>query len=182
MGSGSYKFHNPDGLYFITFATVAWVDAFTRAEYAEIVVESLRYCQKEKGLVIHAWCIMSNHLHLIISRKGASELSDIVRDFKKFTSSQILKRIQEIAESRKGWMMWIFKSAGERNSNNTYFQFWQQDNHPEILESTLFIQQKLTYLHENPVKAGIVFEPWGYRYSSAIDYAGGKGLLDIDFL
>lgn len=182
MGSGSYKFHDADGLYFVTFATVQWVDAFTRSEYAEIVLESLRFCQKEKGLVIHAWCIMSNHLHLIISRKGEKDLSEILRDFKKYTSTQILKRIQAIAESRKNWMLWIFRSAGEQNPNNTNFQFWQQDNHPEILESQAFIRQKMNYLHENPVKAGIVFEPQGYRYSSAIDYAGGKGLLEVVLL
>ncbi len=180
--ASSYKFHNPEGVYFITFAVVEWVDVFTRKEYPEIVVESLRFCQKEKGLVIHAWCIMSNHLHLIIAKNGTADLHEIMRDMKKFTSAQITKAIEESNESRKGWMLWLFRSAGERNPNNKKYQFWQQDNHPLELISPKFILQKLQYIHRNPVAAGIVTESQYYRYSSAIDYAGGKGLLEVDCL
>ena len=76
-------------------------------------------------------------------------------------------------------MLWIFKQAGKENPNNKNFQFWQQDNHPEELITNEFIDQKLNYLHLNPVQAGFVSEPEHYRYSSAVDYAGGKGLLKI---
>jgi REP element-mobilizing transposase RayT len=98
--STAYKFSNPDGIYFVTFTTVEWVDVFTRLSNIEIVLDSLRFCQKDKGLLIHAWCIMSNHMHLIISRNAKDELAGIVRDFKKFTSSMIIKAIQEKPESR----------------------------------------------------------------------------------
>jgi REP element-mobilizing transposase RayT len=81
-----YKIRDQEACYFITFAIVEWVDVFTRCEYSDIVLESLRYCQKEKGLLIHAWCIMSNHLHLIVSVKEGGNLSDVLRDFKKFTN------------------------------------------------------------------------------------------------
>ncbi len=84
--SGKYKFHNPDATYFVTFAIVRWVDVFTRDIYREIILDSLRYCQKEKGLIIHAYVIMTNHLHLIISREEDNLLENIMRDFKKFTS------------------------------------------------------------------------------------------------
>lgn len=107
------------------------VDVFTRSTYTDIVLESLRYCQKEKGLRIHAWCIMSNHLHLMISTKFGSHPSDVLRDFKKFTSKQIIAVIEdkEQLESRRNWMLWIFRQAGEENAKNKTYQFWQQENH-----------------------------------------------------
>jgi len=114
---------------------------FTRPIYADIVIESLRHCQVKKGLIIHAWCLMSNHLHLIISRKGKMPLEGILRDFKKFSSGTILKAIQEPTESRRGRMLWIFKQAGKGNPNNRNFQFRQQDNHPEELISNDFIDR-----------------------------------------
>jgi len=93
MSKNGYKIDNPDGVYFITFAVVQWLDVFTRNEYTNIVVESLRYCQVNKGLEINAWSIMSNHLHLICSAKDGN-LSDIRRDFKTYTSKEIIKAIQ----------------------------------------------------------------------------------------
>ena len=180
----AYRFDDPDGLYFVTFTVVEWIDVFTREKYSQIVLESLKYCQKEKGLVIHAWVIMSNHLHLIISRnKEGVAFSDIVRDFKKFTATRIIASIRENAhESRRNWMNWIFKTKGERNRNNVYVQFWKQDSHAELLYSNKFMDQKLDYIHMNPVRAGIVDEPEYYRHSSARDYCGQKGLLEIVFI
>ena len=125
--SRAYKFHNPEGLYFISFATVSWVDVFTRREYKDIVVESLRYCHKEKGLELFSWCVMSNHVHLIARAKEGYQLQHIVRDLKKYTSKQVLKAIESNPqESRKEWMLPIFKRAGTYNSNNKTYQFWQQ--------------------------------------------------------
>ena len=178
----AYQINDPDGIYFVTFATVEWVDVFTRQIYRDILVESLSYCRENKGLKIHAWCLMSNHLHLIISRNGDQSLSEILRDFKKFTSSQILKAINKEAESRKNWMIWLFRSAGKKNSRNSENQFWQQNNHAEWIESNNFINQKLNYIHNNPVQAGLVYEPEHYIYSSARDYSNMPGLLKIDFL
>jgi putative transposase len=180
---GFSQIRDQNGIYFITFAVVEWVDVFTRKDYANLVVESLQYCQKEKGLTIYAWCIMSNHLHLIVSAAEGFALSAILRDFKKFTSSTILKAIeQRPQESRRNWMLWLFRAAGEKNSKNTKYQFWQQDNHPIALESNRFKEGKLYYLHQNPVVAGLVAEPEHYIYSSATDYAGGKGLITVTFL
>ncbi len=72
---------------------------------------------------------MSNHVHLIISSPG-DDLSGILRDFKKFTSKAVIDAIENsIEESRKNWMLWIFKKAGEKNSSNATYQFWRQDNH-----------------------------------------------------
>ncbi|GEO05708.1 hypothetical protein AAE02nite_33720 [Adhaeribacter aerolatus] len=122
-------------------------------------------------------------MHLIVSAGEGFGLSAILRDFKKFTSSTILKAIeQNPQESRRNWMLWLFKATGEKNSKNTKYQFWQQDNHPIALESNRFKEEKLYYLHQNPVAAGLVAEPEHYIYSSATDYAGGKGLINITFL
>ncbi len=84
--SEKYKFNDPDGIYFVTLTIVFWIDLFTRRDYKDMIIESLKFCQCTKGLKIHAWCIMSSHIHLIISRSGQTSLSEILRDFKKYTS------------------------------------------------------------------------------------------------
>ncbi len=181
--SRAYKFNNPAGLYFVSFATVGWIDVFTREIYRDILVESLKYCQASKGLEIYAWCLMTNHIHLIVRAKEGFLMPNIMRDFKKFTSKKIIEAILlNEHESRKEWMIAIFKSSGEYNSNNKNYQFWRQDNKPIELWSHDVIQQKLDYIHNNPVDAGFVAEPEHWRFSSAIDYGGGKGLIKILYL
>jgi putative transposase len=181
--SSSYNFANPDGMYFITFSTVEWVDTLSRQVYKDIIVKSMNHCVKEKGLIIYSWVIMTNHVHIIIAKADTFSMSEIMRDFKKYTSNKILTEIElNPQESRKRWMLWLFKSAGEKNPRNTNFQFWQQDNHPEELFSNKFMNQKLDYIHLNPVRAGIVEEPHHYLYSNARDYAGGRGLVKISFI
>ena len=93
--SRAYKFHNPEGLYFISFATVGWIDVFTRKIYKDILIESIKYCQKNKGLGLYAWCIMSNHVHMIVKAKEGFALPGIIRDFKKFTSKEIIKQLKK---------------------------------------------------------------------------------------
>ena len=101
MSEGGYKIRNQEAIHFITFAVTEWVDVFTRKDYRDIVIDSLKFCQTEKGLLLHCWCIMSNHLHLIISAKN-KDLSDVLRDFKKYTNKQIITAIQNNQhESRK---------------------------------------------------------------------------------
>jgi len=169
--------------HFVTFTVVGWIDVFSREQYKELFIESLRYCQENKGMVLHAWIIMTNHVHLVISSTN-NKLENIVRDLKKYTSKQIIKSIRENnAESRRDWMLNIFSYTGKGNSNNKEYQFWKQDYHPIELNTTEKIKQRLNYLHENPVRSGLVWEPWHYKYSSAIDYYSNEhGLLKIDYL
>jgi REP element-mobilizing transposase RayT len=122
---------------------------------------------------------MPSHLHLIVSAEDGKSISDIMRDFKKFTSKKIVKTIQEINESRKEWMLDKFEFAGRWNPKIENFKFWQHGIHPIILTSNHFVDQKLNYIHQNPVSAGIVFEPQHYVYSSAMDYSGMRGLLEV---
>lgn len=178
MSIGGYKIRDQQAIHFITFAVVEWVDVFTRKAYRDIVVDSLRHCQEQKGLLLNGWVIMSNHVHLLASAKE-NNLSDILRDFKKFTSKQIIAAIQlNETESRKGWMLSIFQQRGEANSRNSAYQFWQQDNHPKECYSPAFTLQKLAYIHKNPVEAGLVENPEDYLYSSARAYTG-KGPVQL---
>lgn len=181
MSLDGYKIRDQHAIHFITFSVVQWIDVFTRSDYANIVIDSLNYCINQKGLNVHAFCLMPNHVHLIISSKPTNTLSNILRDFKKFTSTSIIKAIQENPEeSRKSWMLWIFKKAGENNSRNNDFQFWQQDNHPIECSTVEILESKLSYTHYNPVRAGLVWNPEDYRYSSAIDYLTiRKGLVEL---
>jgi len=177
--STKYKFRDPEGVYFVTFAVVGWIDLFTRQIYRDILLDSFRYCIREKGLAIHGYVIMSNHVHLIISSKGKQSLSAIMRDLKKFSAVKIIREIIENpTESRKRWMLRLLADAGEANANNTHYQFWQQDNHPiELHPNSDLFAQKLDYIHQNPVKAGWVTEPGDYIYSSASNYMEKGGIL-----
>ncbi len=155
--SRKYKFRNPEGMYFITFSVIRWIDVFTRNVYREILLDSFKYCQKKKGLIIYAYVIMTNHVHMIVSAKDGYFLENIMRDMKKFTSMEIIKAIRENpAESREKWMLQAFEEEGKRNSNNIRYQFWQQDNHPIELTDNKMIDQKLDYIHNNPVEQGFV--------------------------
>jgi REP element-mobilizing transposase RayT len=166
--SEKYKFHNEDGIYFITPTIVNWIDLFTRKAYCDLVLDSLRYCQKEKGLIIHAWCIMPSHLHLIISKTGSEQLSSIVRDFKKVTSKAIIEEISNINESRKEWLLREFKAAGAPLKRISKYKVWQDGNHPIELDTNKMLEQRLSYLHNNPVEHGIVFRAEDYVFSSPL--------------
>ena len=176
-----YQITDQSALYYLTIQVVDWVDIFTRPVYRDIVIDSLKYCQSQKGLQIFAYVIMSNHLHLIANHPN-EKLSDIIRDFKKFTSRSIIKAIQEQNESRKEWMLDRFLFRGMQNSRNKEYQFWTHENHAMLLYSNSFIWQKVEYIHNNPVRAGIVEHPEDYLYSSARNYAGLSGFLDVTLL
>ena len=181
MCAAGYQIRDQFAVHFLTFAIVHRVDVFTRADYADIIIDSLKFCKEKKGLAIHAWCIMPNHLHLIVSAKRSTGLSDIMRDFKKFTSAEIRAIENNFKESRKSWMLWIFSKAGENNARNINYRFWQQDNHPIECSTPDIFNSKINYLHENPVRAGLVWNAEDYRYSSGVDYyTTRKGLIEIE--
>ena len=161
-------------------AVVYWIDIFTRDEYFNLITESLNYCIKEKGLILHAYCIMPSHVHMIFRDKNNNP-SKLLKEFKTFTSKKLKQAIEgNIQESRKEWVLWMMKRAASKNSNVKLYQFWQQNNQPIELWSVEVIDQKLDYIHNNPILSGFVNEPEHWKYSSAIDYAGGKGLVKIN--
>lgn len=166
--------------YFLTMTVVNWIDIFTRPAYKHIIVDALKYNQENKGLIIFAWCLMTNHLHLIAEADEGKNLSDFLRDFKKFTSKAIIKEIQDSPEeSRKKWLLNEFEFAGRYKSNIKNFKFWQDGNEAKEIHSASFMEQKLNYIHENPVKIEIVENAEEYLYSSAKNYAGDQGLIEV---
>lgn len=177
-----YQIEDQSGLYYLTLQVVDWIDIFTRQVYCDIVIDSLKYCIAHKGLVLYAYVIMSNHVHLIVSaRKG--NLSAVLRDIKRFTASSILKEVQTNKRgSRQKWMLERFGLAAQRHQRNNRYQFWTHENHAIELVSAKFIRQKCAYIHENPVWAGWVTHPSHWRYSSAANYEGRKGLMEVKLL
>jgi putative transposase len=173
---------SPGYVYFLTLTIVDWVDIFTRPVYKHLIVDSLNYCIAQKGLKVYCWCLMSNHLHLIAGAENEESLSDILRDFKKFTSKAIIDAIKVVPESRRDWMLNIFWYAGKNNKKIKNYKVWQDGNDAKEIHMTEFLEEKMEYIHNNPVIAEIVFNPEEYLYSSAKDYAGEKGLVDIEMV
>jgi len=161
--SESYKTHS-DGLYFVSFSVVGWMDVFTRREYQDILVESIAFCQLNKGFQLFYYCIMPSHVHFIT----ASENGSLSRDFKSFTAKKVMDAIEENPlESRKEWLIHQFEYFARISPQKQERQFWKHDNHPFFLYSNKMIQQKMDYIHFNPVEAGFVNEPHEWRLSSA---------------
>ena len=176
-----YIIRDQEKIHFITATVVDWVDVFTRKSYKDVVIDSLEYCVKKKDMLLYGYVIMSNHIHLIIQSKNG-KLSDLVRDFKKFTAKNILEKIITEPESRREWLLERFKKATETHVRNKNYQFWQYGNHAEEIYSHKFMWSKLDYIHLNPVRAGIVEKASHYRYSSASNYVGNEGLVAIEIV
>jgi len=163
-------------LYYVTITVVGWIDVFTRKEYVYDLIENIKYCQHNKGLDLYAYVIMSNHLHFI-ARSNQVPLNILLGNFKSYTSKRLIKLINDNSEeSRKEWMMRMFNFYGTGNSQNEEMQFWQNGNHPIPLWNPKVIRQKIDYLHNNPVKQGIVAKPQDYLYSSANEFSAIKVL------
>ena len=178
----SYQIKDQGGTYFLTCQVVGWVDVFSRQVYRDIVVDSLRYCMKEKELIVYAYVIMTNHVHLIV-RSKSERLSDTIRNFKRFTSNQILKSILDnTQESRRDWMDFVFSYHARFNKRVKDKQFWTHENHAVELSTNDMIDSKMNYIHDNPVRAGWVENSEDYLYSSARNYAGLNKLLEIEVI
>lgn len=179
--SRKYKFYDQDRLYFISYSVVYWLDVFIREEYRNIWIKSVEHCQKEKGLEVYGWCLMTSHAHMIIGSE-TTPMEDIMRDLKKFTSKEIRKAISEHPqESRKEWLLWMCARAGKKNGNNANFQFWQQNNHPLVIKDDRMFKESLAYIHNNPVVSGFVKNAEDWLYSSAAGYEKNNGLLKLHY-
>jgi REP element-mobilizing transposase RayT len=173
-----YIIRDQSKAHFITATVVDWVDVFSRKAYRDCIIESLDFCIKNKGMILYGFVIMSNHIHLII-QSDKNKLSDLIRDFKKFTAKTILHKIETEPESRADWMLKRFEFACKSHSRNEKYQFWQYGNHPEEIFSEKFFWSKLDYIHLNPVRAGIVVKASHYLYSSASNYVNDYGIITI---
>ena len=180
--SENYKVYNHDCPYFITITIVDWVDLFTRKEHKDVIIDSLKFCQENKGLIVHAYVIMPSHLHLIVSSKQGYDLPATIRDFKKFTSRKLIQSIKECGESRREWLLNKFSYAADRIKRNSNYKVWKDGFHPVELSTNRMLTQRLNYVHNNPVKDGIVTAPESYLYSSALNYGEKGGMLTISSL
>jgi len=183
MSRKGYIIRDQQAIYYLTSTIVGWIDIFSRKVYRDIVIDSFKYCIRHKGLHLHAYVIMSNHVHLIVSVDEGFTISDFVRDFKKYTAKQILDdMLNNNTESRRQWMLHQFGYYASRHARNEKYQVWDHDNHFIEVSSPKFTQQKIDYIHENPVRAGLVYRAEDYVYSSASNYAGIDQVIEVDCL
>jgi REP element-mobilizing transposase RayT len=184
--SDKYKIRDNDKAYFVTLTTVGWIDVFTRKGQKLMIIDSLKYCQEKKGLVVFAYCLMSSHLHMICKADNDLKLSDILRDFKKFTSKKVIQQIQEEPESRreclpagKAGMLKLFSEACSQLKREQNYKVWQDGNQAKEIFSNGFLHEKLNYIHQNPVEDLIVVNAEDYLFSSARNYADLDSYIDV---
>lgn len=156
---------------------VEWVDVFSRKEQRDIIINSLRHCIRTKGLNVYAYCIMTNHVHLIVNCNEPFQLKDTIRDFKKFTSKAIISEIINGNESRRNWLLNIFEKEGAADPKNKTYKVWKTGNHAIELYSEKFTWEKVNYIHQNPVKASFVRNQEDWIYSSASNYVEAEIVL-----
>ena len=174
-----YIIRDQEKPHFITCTIVDWIDIFSRKIYRDIIIDCLNFCIKNKGMVVFGYVVMSNHIHLVVQSE-TNQLSDLIRDFKKFTAKQILETLHTEPESRRDWILERFAKPTETHSRNKNFQVWQYGNHAEEIFTLKFMWDKLNYIHLNPVRAEIVEKANHYLYSSATNYSTDKGLVEVE--
>ena len=182
MGRGLHYNIRKDKTYFMTMTVVDWIDLFTRVKQKQLIVDSLEYCQENKGLNIFGWCLMPSHLHLIANTKIPFDLDNVIRDFKRHTSKHAIFLIENEAESRREWLLDKFAHAGKIHPKNKNHKVWQDKNHAIELFAEKVSWQKLNYIHRNPVIDKIIYNEQDYLFSSARNYYGLPNVLEIDCL
>ncbi|MEA3322866.1 MAG: transposase [Patescibacteria group bacterium] len=153
MPSVKISKQNNTGIYFLTMTINRWYYIFDRHNRWDILAKSLQYCQKNKGVKIYGFVFMLNHIHLIVQ---SADVSGFVRDFKRFTSSELHKNLQKTEPS----VLELFMVDDK-------YQFWQKTNMPKLIETVNFFENKLEYIHNNPVRKNYVLEPKYWYWSSA---------------
>jgi REP element-mobilizing transposase RayT len=151
--------------YFITTSTHLWVPILFNEVLFQIVLDSLKYCQANKGLRLHGYVIIPNHIHAIISHETHDQIPNILRDFKRYTGSEIANYLSGLGEFSQLFWVKLFHNK-ERGQN----RIWQEGYHPVAITSKAFFNEKLIYNHNNPVKKGFVERPEHWKYSSARNY------------
>ena len=173
MTRSSYKFVDKDQPHFMTFTIVEWLPLFSNPDIVEIIFDSLRFVQRERGFVIFAYVILENHMHMIAS---CSDLRKTIKEFKSYTATEIVTYLKE---NKARSVLDMLRRAKLSHKTESIHQVWQEGSHPEQIISEEMMRQKIEYIHNNPVKRGYVDESEHWRYSSARNYAGEKGLIEV---
>ena len=174
--SDKYKISEEQDPYFVTFTITNWIKVLADDSFKMIVVDSIKYCQQHKGLLVYAYCIMPNHVHMIVQSNVNNSMSEILRDLKTFASRAIAKKPGEEKSVVSTEMLTKFAEAGKPLKHIKKHKVWQDGNHAELLYGNRFIQEKLKYIHRNPVKYGLCEEEWDYKFSSATNYTDIQSL------
>ena len=180
--SEKYKTTEKEKGYFVTFTIVEWLNVFQDDAYKMILVDAIKFYQQKQRLIVFAYCIMPSHVHMIAQSNGEERLSDVLRDLKKFTSKEFAKKLEEASDNASKLALKIFIIAGKRLKRISKYKVWQDGNHPMMLFNNKIIWQKLNYIHNNPVKAGIVLKAEDYMFSSARNYAELSSFIDVELL
>ncbi len=154
---------NENLTHFLTITIIEWIDIFTKPQYFQIIIDSLKYCQKNKGLLLYEFIIMTNHLHLIIRAKEKYKLSQIISDFKKHTTREILK---ELEKDNRRYILNLIKNSFSKKQNYQN-QIWLRENYPEPIINEKFLNEKIKHTYNNPVKKEYVIKQENWLYSSA---------------
>ena len=173
MSRTRYKVHDNAYPHFLTCTVVEWLPVFTRPEAVQIVLDSWAYLQKSSRLTIFAYVVLENHLHLIAA---SNNLPKEIGDFKSYTARQIIDWLKRTNSAAMLDLLHYHKSADKCDRE---FQLWQEGSHPQQISSDEMMGQKIEYIHNNPVKRGYVDHPTHWRYSSARNYEGQPGLLEV---
>ncbi|MBX3165544.1 MAG: transposase [Bacteroidetes bacterium] len=182
MKQGEKQTIKTDRAYFLTLTVVGWVDVFSRQNHRNAFINSLKYCQQNKGLIVFAYVIMTNHIHLMVNTHEPFLLKDVIRDLKKYTSKQIIEQIIHQPESRKEWMLQLLELETKDKQGNKNHKFWQEGNHAIELYNEKFVWDKINYIHNNPVEAGFVRKPYEWIYSSASNYYSMESIIEVECL
>ncbi len=174
MSRSRYKITDARVPHFLTATVNNWLPLFTRPETVQILLDSWRYLQRESGFTLYGYVILENHLHMVAA---SSDLGRDIQRFKSWTAREILLLLQNKRSQRMLELLALFKRPHKTEST---YQVWEEGSHPQLIESEAVMRQKLDYIHQNPVKRGYVELPEHWRYSSARDYHGLKGLIDVD--
>ncbi|OOE92450.1 MULTISPECIES: REP-associated tyrosine transposase [unclassified Salinivibrio] len=172
MGRSRYKITEPHLPHFVTLTVLHWIPVFTRPDTVNILLDSLRFLNKD-GLKVYAWVVLENHCHLVLQSKALDH--DIAR-LKSWTARNLIQYLAERNVKQILDQLAFYKKA---HKGDRAYQFWQEGVHPELIQSDAMMWQKIDYIHQNPVKRGYVDEAAHWRYSSARDYMGTTGLLAV---
>ncbi|MDD5389899.1 MAG: hypothetical protein PHD37_11165 [Gallionellaceae bacterium] len=173
MGRSRYQIHEPQSPHFLTCTVLQWLPLFAQPENARIVLDSLRHLQDEGRIVLYGYMLLENHCHLIAS---GDELGKAMASFKSYTAGRIVERMTAIQSPALDLL--AFHKA--RHKTDREHQVWQEGSHPQLIQGETMMRQKLDYLPNNPVVRGYVDDPIHWRYSSARNYAGLPGLLEVE--
>jgi len=170
--------------YFLTFNVVDRMDVFVRPIYKEVITNALNHFTDSQGLVIYAWCLMTSHIHVLVKTREGNGPAYFERDFKKFTTPEIIKAIEMEMDLRKEWMMQRFEDFSKSLRRIEKFHLWQSCSSPLHIDSgqSRLLLERIDHIHENPVRERIVELPENYLFSSARDYAGLRGLVKVKII